>query len=106
MLLCGMKDALQPGVQKENNNLMRRDANDDDDDHHAAGVMMPITIADERENGDHVILPLGLKPIAASMVVSKTRIGAGGEVVERSRRDVGRLRSRMVGRYSFERIVI
>ncbi len=106
MLLCGMKDALQPGAQKENNNLMRRDANDDDDDDHAAGVMKPITIADEGEIENHVILPLGLKPIAASMVVSKTRIGAGGEVVERSKRDVGRLRSRMVGRYSFERIVI
>ena len=92
MLLCG-KDALRGEVGKM---MGRADA------HAAAGPIKPVTIAlDEGEEGR--ILPLGLKPAA---VVSKTRIGAGGEIVERSARDIGRLKSRMVGKYSFERIVI
>lgn len=48
-------------------------------------------------------LPLGLK--VAQWVPAK-KVGAGGELIERSRRDIGRLKSRMVGEYSFDRIVI
>ena len=68
----------------------------------SAGPIKPITIAlDKGEEGR--ILPLGLHP---APVVSKTRIAAGGEIVERSARDIGRLKSKMVGRYSFERIIV
>ena len=49
------------------------------------------------------ILPLGLK---APQGVSRTKVGAGGEIQERSKRDIGRLKSKMVGKYSFERIII
>jgi len=38
--------------------------------------------------------------------ISTHRVGAGGEVIRRSRRDVGRLKSRMVPKYSFERIFV
>ena len=49
------------------------------------------------------LLPLGLKP---TKTVSKTKIAAGGELKFRSARDMGRMISRNVGPYSFERIEI
>jgi hypothetical protein len=49
------------------------------------------------------ILPFGLK---AEQQVSKYRVGAGGEVKARSMRDIGRLKSQKVEKYSLERIVI
>jgi hypothetical protein len=52
---------------------------------------------------DIKLLPLGLK---ADQLVSKFRVGAGGEVHERSLRDIGRLKSHKVGKYSLERIVV
>ncbi|MCJ1227983.1 hypothetical protein MMC12_004642 [Toensbergia leucococca] len=61
----------------------------------------PITVG--REGGQNNYLPLGLK---APQEVSLTKVGAGGELQRRSMRDIGRLKSRMVGKYSFERIVI
>ena len=48
-------------------------------------------------------LPLGLK---FQRDISKYKVGAGGELVKRSARDIGRLKSRMVPKYSFERIII
>lgn len=51
------------------------------------------------------ILPLGLHPSAGALP-SATKVGAGGELMQRSRRDIGRLKSRTVGKYGFERIVI
>lgn len=48
-------------------------------------------------------LPLGLK---APQGVSQPKVGAGGEIQQRSKRDIGRLKSKMVGKYSFERIII
>ncbi len=48
-------------------------------------------------------LPLGLK---APHQISTKKVGAGGELVERSRRDISRLMSKMVGKYSFDRITI
>lgn len=48
-------------------------------------------------------LPLGLK---AAQRVSTMKVGAGGELMGRSRRDIGKLKSKMVGKYSFDRIVV
>jgi hypothetical protein len=64
------------------------------------GARPPITLA----QGEKVaMLPLGLK---ATQQVSRRRVGAGGETYSRSMRDIGRLKSRKVGKYSRERIVI
>ena len=46
-------------------------------------------------------LPLGLK---LAHKVSKKRVVAGGELQERTKRGIQRLRSQMVGEYSFERL--
>lgn len=48
-------------------------------------------------------LPLGLK--TEQRILPKKAI-AGGELVDRSKRDISRLRSRMVGKYTFDRITI
>jgi hypothetical protein len=61
----------------------------------------PVTVALESWE-DHV-LPVGLK---AEQEVRLTKVRAGGEIQKRSVRDIGRLKSRKVGAYSFERIVI
>ncbi|KAI9678733.1 MAG: hypothetical protein M1817_005790 [Caeruleum heppii] len=49
------------------------------------------------------MLPLGLK---VEQDISRTKVGAGGEIQKRSARDVGRLKSMRVGKYSVESIVI
>ena len=49
------------------------------------------------------VLPLGLKP---SQTISTHKVGAGGEIIKRSARDLGRLKSKMVPKYSVERILI
>ncbi|KAL8823371.1 MAG: hypothetical protein Q9191_005918 [Dirinaria sp. TL-2023a] len=46
-------------------------------------------------------LPLGLKP---PQTISTHKLGAGGELISRSARDIGRLKSKLVPKYSFERI--
>ena len=48
-------------------------------------------------------LPLGMK---ATQPIEMTKVGAGGEIQKRSMRDIGRLKSRRIGKYTFERIVI
>ena len=48
-------------------------------------------------------LPLGLK-LAPKIPLRK--IGAGGEIIVRSKRDIGRLKSRQVPKYSIERITV
>ncbi|KAL8717043.1 MAG: hypothetical protein Q9225_005679 [Loekoesia sp. 1 TL-2023] len=48
-------------------------------------------------------LPLGLK---LDHTISLTKVGAGGELQKRSRRDIGKLKSRRVPEYSFERIAV
>lgn len=66
----------------------------------------PLQIQSIPVNGTGLVsgaLPLGLK---AAQGVTTKRLGTGGELIERSRRDIGRLKSRMVGKYSFDRIVI
>ncbi|MCJ1401192.1 hypothetical protein MMC11_004404 [Xylographa trunciseda] len=64
-------------------------------------LIRPITAA--VQTWEDNVLPLGLK---ADQEPGLTKIGAGGEIQERSMRDVGRLKSRRVGAYSFERIMI
>lgn len=49
------------------------------------------------------VLPLGSRP---EVEVPLTKVGAGGEGCERTRRDVARLKNMKVGRYTLERIVI
>lgn len=49
------------------------------------------------------ILPLGLRLTHA---VPIKKVGAGGEIQMRKLRDIGRLKSHMVGKYSFDRITI
>ncbi|KAL8763704.1 MAG: hypothetical protein Q9184_000599 [Pyrenodesmia sp. 2 TL-2023] len=53
--------------------------------------------------GQKAALPLGLK---LDQNISLTKIGAGGELQKRSRRDIGKLKSRKVPEYSFERIAV
>lgn len=48
-------------------------------------------------------LPLGLR---GTHVVPGKKVGAGGEILKRKQRDIGRLKSHMVGKYSFDRIRI
>ncbi|KAL9606664.1 MAG: hypothetical protein Q9179_000186 [Wetmoreana sp. 5 TL-2023] len=48
-------------------------------------------------------LPLGLK---LEQNIPLVKVGAGGELQRRSRRDIGKLKSRRVPKYSFERIMI
>jgi hypothetical protein len=49
------------------------------------------------------ILPLGLK---ADRQISLLKVGFGGEVHERTRRDIGHLKSQRVAKYTLERIII
>ncbi|KAL8916445.1 MAG: hypothetical protein Q9208_008511 [Pyrenodesmia sp. 3 TL-2023] len=53
--------------------------------------------------GQKTVLPLGLK---LDHKISLTKVGAGGELQKRSRRDIGKLKSRKVPEYSFERIAV
>ena len=57
----------------------------------------------ERRDRSKMALPLGLK---FEQNVSRMKVGAGGELQKRSRRDIGKLRSRRVPEYSFEQIAI
>lgn len=64
-------------------------------------------VVDNNAGGDDFLmnnaLPLGLD---AALGMSTKKVGVGGQLVERSRRDISGIRSRMVGKYSFERILI
>ena len=62
----------------------------------------PMTIA-LQDKGTNNLLPLGLR---GAQVIPKTKVGAGGEVLKRSRREIGMLKSKKVPKYSFERIII
>ncbi|KAI4124469.1 MAG: hypothetical protein LQ338_004787 [Usnochroma carphineum] len=57
----------------------------------------------EPGNNSAAALPLGLK---LEQNISLTKVGAGGELQKRTRRDIGKLKSRKVPEYSFERIAI
>ena len=58
-----------------------------------------IPLGDELRN----TLPLGMRPEKS---ISLTRIGAGGEIQKRTQREIARLMSRRVGKYSFEKIFL
>lgn len=53
--------------------------------------------------GQKPALPFGLK---LDHNISLMKVGAGGELQKRSRRDIGKLKSRKVPEYSFERIAV
>lgn len=53
------------------------------------------------ENRD--ALPIGLRN---TQIAPDKKVGAGGEIKKRTGRDMGRLRSQIVGKYSFDRIKI
>ena len=93
MLLCG-KEALKPPPPP------KRALANDKANSKLQGLVKPTIVQLEKEDP---VLPLGLK---LTPPIATTRVGAGGEVIKRSARDIGRLKSRMVGKYSFERIVI
>ena len=61
----------------------------------------PITLP--QVGRDSRLLPFGLK---GEQQVSLYRVGAGGEIQQRTARDIGRLKSKRVGKYSRERIVV
>ena len=94
MLLCG-KDTLRSSQH------VKALKNDEQQDSMTVAAVRPVTVA--LEEVSHM-LPLGLS--MAQGTVSSTVVKAGGEVRLRRKRDIGRLKSRMVGKYSYERIVI
>ncbi|KAL8777617.1 MAG: hypothetical protein Q9213_007782 [Squamulea squamosa] len=57
----------------------------------------------EWQDNSKAALPLGLK---LEQSISRTKVGAGGELQRRSRRDIGKLKSRRVPVYSLEQIAI
>ncbi|KAL8770909.1 MAG: hypothetical protein Q9209_003560 [Squamulea sp. 1 TL-2023] len=57
----------------------------------------------EWQDNSKTALPLGLK---LEQSISRIKVGAGGELQRRSRRDIGKLKSRRVPVYSFEQIAI
>jgi len=89
ILLCG-KDTLRSQIKTSK----------PDETHLMALSAKPHTVNLEEVSN---ALPLGLKP---AQVISFSKVGAGGEVMKRSARDIGRQKSKMVGKYSFERIAI
>ena len=90
ILLCG-KNALHSSTKPQRPNQGQL----------TAPPVKPISIALNEE--DSSLLPLGLK---TAPVISTTKVGAGGELIKRSARDIGRLKSKMVGKYSFDQIVV
>ena len=89
ILLCG-KATLKSSVKHTGSTEVQ----------HSALPSKPMSVA---LNPDSQLLPLGLKP---TPVVSTTKVGAGGELIKRSKRDIGRLKSKMVGKYSFDQIIV
>ena len=65
-------------------------------------VSRPIAL-NLRESGDQA-LPLGLK--TKTQQIERRKVVAGGEIIRRSARETGHLRSQQVGSYSLERIAI
>ena len=92
MLLCG-KHVLAPASKKA---LTYRNSQ-----RAVSQPIKPMTIALQDDQSS--VLPLGLKP---EPVISTLKVGAGGEVMRRSKRDIGRLKSKAVGKYTFERISV
>ena len=72
----------------------------------AVGQIIPLTTSNENKGILSTALPLGLKPPQSESKIPLTKIGAGGELQKRSAREIGQMKSRRVGKYSFERIDI
>lgn len=87
VLLCGKEALLPTKIVKEGAALPSRN------------VPQTVALPDAQMSA----LPLGLK---LEKKVPLTKVGAGGELIGRSKRDIGRLKSKMVGKYSFERIIV
>ena len=68
----------------------------------AADTIKPVPLH-VRESGTEA-LPLGLK--TGKERISAQKVVSGGEIVDRSARETGHLRSQQVGPYSLERIAI
>jgi len=81
-------DAVQDGLPKEQGNRRKRNRKP---------RVLPAF------DQDLSLLPIGLK---AERQISLLRSGAGGEIHSRSMRDIGRLKSKQVGRYTRERIIL
>lgn len=68
------------------------------------GDVKPVVLAAAAASEQDVpMLPFGLK---VEQQISLQKVGAGGELYNRSLRDIGRLKSRKVGKYTRERIVL
>ena len=89
MLLCGKSFTKQPKAVKQRTSKEMNERT-------RTGI---ISVDDEE---DHT-LPLGGK---LARGISEYKVGAGGELIRRSARDIGRLKNRNVPKYSFERIII
>lgn len=81
--------------------VARRRSPEPDEGSQIPKKVKPITVPLEDELSN--ALPLGMQ---GPPRVSLTKIGAGGEIQTRSMRDIGRLKSQQMGKYSFERILI
>jgi len=80
--------------------VQRRKAEDSSEKKRKGKPSRPIIVpVGEQER----MLPLGLK---TDQLISFQRIGAGGEIQERTKRDIGHLKSQKVGKYTLERIVV
>lgn len=90
MLICGKDSLEQP----------RKLLKDSGTAHGGSALIKPKAIALDRTSS---LLPLGSRSLKK---ISKTKTGAGGELKFRSARDMGRMISRNVGPYSFERIEV
>jgi hypothetical protein len=82
-------DGVQAGLPKP--------ASDAPTERRSKPITLPSVVQDFRT------LPLGLK---AEKQISLLKVGAGGAVHKRTRRDIGHLKSQKVGKYSRERIII
>ncbi|KAL8662606.1 MAG: hypothetical protein Q9202_004564 [Teloschistes flavicans] len=68
-----------------------------------ASTMRPPVATIDHGDEQRIPLPLGLK---LEQKITMTKVGAGGELQRRSARDIGKLKSTRVPKYSFERIRI
>ncbi|KAL8946913.1 MAG: hypothetical protein Q9183_007845 [Haloplaca sp. 2 TL-2023] len=89
MLLCGKAALNSSEYQTANSSRVPR-----------TGVQIGWS---NNEDPDRKLLPLGLR---LEQNIPLTKVGAGGELQRRSRRDIGHLKSKRVPKYSFERILV
>ncbi|MCJ1314012.1 hypothetical protein MMC25_007692 [Agyrium rufum] len=71
-----------------------------------SGEIVTMPTNDTFRDGAEYLLPLGLKAPSTIGEGTRTRVGAGGEIIERTGRERGYSKSRKIGEYSFERILV